>query len=232
MPRRLPIILPLIAASLAAPALAQEPPPCEMRAEAVVDGALPTVLELRAVRFGIEKDATIEGRYTLTLDAASRADNSAPAKISVIVNQMEVGTPDYGTTGFRTVVVKVPGIAGTGYKGAQPTVVLTSGRTALGTNRVSPESDVLFFTHNGFVGQPTTAEMVAGMDLDKRLSSPRAGMDIQIELRDKAGTPLAQYVLPATALREMRDALMDGYGKLVTAVEGGQCMPKATLLGF
>jgi hypothetical protein len=215
------VLTPLCAA--AAPG---ELPACDMKDENDVEGTGGGVLEVHAVRFGFDPDPSIEGRYSLTLPALSKASPVAPDSIVVRVSHLEKGTPPSGETGFRKLIVTVPGIAGKGDKGSQPAVVMTSGPTMLGSRPVSPESDVLFMTNKAGHGAPT----VEAMDLEKRLALPRS--DIQIVLKDKSGAEMANYVLPAGALREMRDSLQAAYGKLVSGLEAGQCKAEMKLTGY
>ena len=223
----LAMALALISVSVAAPTVAApDKKSCSMTNTTPVDGVEGGTYRVQALYRGIDDKVKMEGRYYITVKAAMRNAKDAPAEISLYVNHLAEGTPRSGEKGFRSLVIKVPGITGTGPKGLQPSVELTSGPVALGTRKISPEGDVLFQTHKSGIGKPT----IEGMDLDKRLNLGRSGLDISV--KSMSGSELARYTVTGDTLKEMSAAMYDGYGKLWPAVQNGDCETTNIFGGF
>lgn len=217
------LVIPLAALLLASPGPAQEPPSCVISGSDELAG-IAARAELRVARGSTLSGGhqKMEGRYFLTVPAATRLAGNAPETVTVRITHVEEGARDGRQNGHQSLVVEIPGVVGTANRAAQPTVELSSNSVPLGKRNVSPEGNVLYLTDlaGGTVG-------VEQMDLGKRLGVPRA--DLTIAVRDAADKEIGTWVVPAGAIAAGNSALREGYAELGPAAKGGQCTVAAGL---
>jgi hypothetical protein len=208
---------------LAAPGQAQELPACAISGSDELAG-IAARAELRVARGSTLSGGhqKMEGRYFLTVPAATKASAGAPDSVTVRITHTAEGARDGRQNGHQSLVVEIPGVVGTANRAAQPTVELSSNSVPLGKRNVSAEGNVLFLTDlaGGTVG-------VEQMDLGKRLGVPRA--DLTITVRDAAGKEIGTWVVPARAIAAGNSALSEGYAELGPAASSGQCKIEAGL---